>query len=102
MTAELALAPSQPAIRRLDGISDGEAAAGVRTPTIVLGRVTTSLRRLCVTRLRRAQLHQITLDPWGDLVGGATPRAGGRGAASVGDRAAFSLAGRKTASHRAK
>jgi hypothetical protein len=31
---------------------------------------TASLRRLCVTRLRRAQLHQIILDPWGDLVAG--------------------------------
>jgi hypothetical protein len=31
---------------------------------------TTSLRRVCVTRLRRAQLHQIILHPWGDVVAG--------------------------------
>ncbi|MDQ4009975.1 MAG: hypothetical protein M3228_04600 [Actinomycetota bacterium] len=46
MTAELALVPSQRAIRRLDGVSDGEAAAGVRALAVVVGMATTSLCRL--------------------------------------------------------
>ncbi len=60
------------------------------------------LRRLGVTRLRSAQLHQMTLDPWGDLVAGRHHQLVAAALRRLGTVPNFSLAGHRAAGHQAK